>query len=592
MVFGPSIVNNDISNATQTFSLKKKVSNDWVSVKSLFCFNSDCCIEFYPENGIEYKIDYTNLDINYTGTESISILYYSENLSNQFLKGAGNRINRIGYFNTNIDKNYFINNSSAVSPIKLINYDYNIPNNLNKSSGSLVYVKPEFQTEREFSIATACNPFQTVIFLSFSYISVSSGNIYSNIKTHGADVGYKFVSVSQSNLGKTDFEYYSPFDFPEQIDISPNLDHIPSKNIDYKRGLLLKETIKNNSNQIITQNINQYEFENYEQQTGLKILKSFIDLKFQGSHFEDRFINLKYRFDNNHDYIASYGQNSLYITSPIAFHNGNPLVERNYYIRPIFEAYGWAKLTNKTTKNYFYPSGSSTPKIVETNETYTYNPINKKISESTLNNSQGEILTTKYFYHTGNSIYSQNRIAEIEHIETYKGSELLSKSKIIYDNTWANNVSYLPKTIVSAKGTNAFENRLLYNQYDEYGNPIEIQQEGGITIVYIWGYNKTLPIAKIENATYAEVQAYESNLQNISNTGTEANLIAALNNLRTALPNAMVSTYTHKPLIGISTATDPKGDTQLYFYDNFNRLQFVKDAQGNILSENEYHYKN
>ena len=54
----------------------------------------------------------------------------------------------------------------------------------------------------------------------------------------------------------------------------------------------------------------------------------------------------------------------------------------------------------------------------------------------------------------------------------------------------------------------------------------------------------------------------------------------------------MITTYTHKPLIGVSTVTDPKGDEQSYHYDSFNRLQYVKDKEGNILSENQYHYKN
>jgi YD repeat-containing protein len=80
----------------------------------------------------------------------------------------------------------------------------------------------------------------------------------------------------------------------------------------------------------------------------------------------------------------------------------------------------------------------------------------------------------------------------------------------------------------------------------------------------------------------------------LSDSGTEANLIIALNALRTnvSLANAMITTYTYKPLIGVSTITDPKGDKMSYEYDTLNRLKWVKDKAGNILSENQYHYKN
>jgi hypothetical protein len=152
-------------------------------------------------------------------------------------------------------------------------------------------------------------------------------------------------------------------------------------------------------------------------------------------------------------------------------------------------------------------------------------------------------------------------------------------------------VSYLPQTIQTAKAGEAYENRLHYLQYDAFGHPLEVKQEDGMHICYIWGYNQTQPIAKIENATYAQVLPHVANLQTLSNGNNEQNLINALNNLRTLLPNAMITTYTYKPLIGISTVTDSKGDKQTYHYDTFNRLEFVKDKDGNILSENKYHYR-
>ncbi len=103
-------------------------------------------------------------------------------------------------------------------------------------------------------------------------------------------------------------------------------------------------------------------------------------------------------------------------------------------------------------------------------------------------------------------------------------------------------------------------------------------------------------IVKVENATYTQVSSYVSNLQSLSdtvndNTFNEGALKSALNNLRTLLPNIMVTTYTYDPLIGITNITDAKGATIYYHYDNFNRLEFVKDAQENIISKNQYHYR-
>jgi len=151
----------------------------------------------------------------------------------------------------------------------------------------------------------------------------------------------------------------------------------------------------------------------------------------------------------------------------------------------------------------------------------------------------------------------------------------------------------LPEFIQTAKGSSALENKIVYHNYDNKGNPTEISMENGVHIAYIWGYNQTQPVAKIENATQAQITALSLNMTLINNSATtDAAMQAELQKIRTGLPNAMVSTYTYIPLVGISTITDPKGDTITYTYDSFGRLQNVKDKDGNILSENEYHYKN
>jgi YD repeat-containing protein len=181
-----------------------------------------------------------------------------------------------------------------------------------------------------------------------------------------------------------------------------------------------------------------------------------------------------------------------------------------------------------------------------------------------------------------------------------KGTNLSERLTVYEKNTSTSNL-VLPKAIYAAKFPNTFpivfmdknlEKKVTYDQYDDKGNILQYTLENDTPVSIIWGYNKTQPIAKIENATYNQIMSYVANLQNLSNTGTEANLILSLNALRTSFPNAMVTTYTYVPLVGISTITDPKGDKITYTYDPLGRLQFAKDAQGNLLSESQYHYKN
>ena len=195
-------------------------------------------------------------------------------------------------------------------------------------------------------------------------------------------------------------------------------------------------------------------------------------------------------------------------------------------------------------------------------------------------------------------------------VKSESGTVLTNSTQYTVFNDWSNNI-VLPNEILTLKGfptvTNTLEPRVTFHSYDNKGNPTEVSKKDGTHIVYIWGYNQTQPIVKIENATYGEVElaatriantTYNSisKIQNLSNLDTdlasETYLKTALNDLRDSLPNAQVTTYTYDPLIGVTSVTDPRGETVYYHYDNFNRLEFVKDAQGNILSKNQYNYKN
>lgn len=245
----------------------------------------------------------------------------------------------------------------------------------------------------------------------------------------------------------------------------------------------------------------------------------------------------------------------------------------------------WCYMDKKTTEENL--NGA----ILQTEETYNYdNAINAQLTSITSINSQGEIVETKYTYahESGNTaLIEKNMIGIPLKTETKLNGTLLSTQETVYKD-WGNGV-LLPELLKTSKGNNTAEVRTRYNKVDNTnGNPLELQQEGGAIISYIWGYNKTLPIAKIENATNAQIQTVLG-ISTITAL-TEADL-PAINGLRISLPNAMVTTFTHKPLIGVETITDPKGYIITYHYDPLNRLEKVTDADAKIVTENLYHYR-
>ena len=100
------------------------------------------------------------------------------------------------------------------------------------------------------------------------------------------------------------------------------------------------------------------------------------------------------------------------------------------------------------------------------------------------------------------------------------------------------------------------------------------------------------PVAKIQNATYSQVVATGINFSTINNVNTsDASMRSELNKIRNGLPNAQVAIYSYKQGVGVTSMTDPSGYTMSYEYDIYNRLKRVRDQDGNIVSENEYHYK-
>ncbi|KFF03182.1 RHS repeat domain-containing protein [Flavobacterium reichenbachii] len=236
---------------------------------------------------------------------------------------------------------------------------------------------------------------------------------------------------------------------------------------------------------------------------------------------------------------------------------------------------------------------------VKTN--YFYNNYNQLIRKKS-KNSSGKLqsVVTKHPLDIDINSASQAELALIEknvidipiesasYIERNSNQEeRLSLLKTQY-NVWPQNL-VLPGVVQSSKGADNLENRVVYNNYDSYGNVEEVSKENGTHIIYLWGYNKQYPIAKLENAVRSAVLANLSG-HNTLEGYTETDIVQ-IENLRSSLVDAMITTYAYKPLVGVISVTDPKGYKVSYEYDQFNRLKTTRDKDNNILSNTEYNYK-
>lgn len=272
----------------------------------------------------------------------------------------------------------------------------------------------------------------------------------------------------------------------------------------------------------------------------------------------------------------------------------------------------WHYLSSQSIKKY--DENGNNP-VTTVQNFYYDNPKHLQVNREESENSKGERILSRRWYSEdvedpldlGLEALTLGEMEAIEKMKSYEfhftGVPIQSEKKVmtVNDQLLSKNLQrtgfalfnnlILPKDVKTSKGNRDIELRLSYEQYDENGNPLEISREGGPTAVYIWGYDNQYPVAKVEKASYNDAIGL-INHSIINDVGTsEEVMLAELQKLRDGLPEAMITSFTYKPLLGVTSITDPKGEKFTYHYDSFNRLQFIKDSEGNIVKEHQYKYQ-
>ncbi len=426
-------------------------------------------------------------------------------------------------------------------------------------------------------------------------------------------VGYRKVSVTEQNNGRTVYEYTSPTDFPTYHEgYYRNKPFLPLKDKSHLHGALIKQKVYDNDDRLLKEVTNTY-------QDPIEISQAFWVFTDYGKACS------WLQFYNIYDSYITRSSNQG--NMPSIFPESESLGNCNSDLRPKsasvfyrkYYHYYYRYLLGEThTKDYFYKE-SPIPSIVETRQTYTYDSSNYKISTHNTYLTEGaneEHYQTKYYYpgssFAGNysnysTLVNQNKIEDIVVTEKFKDAVMLSSTYTTYSNFEDNTA--LPEYIYTSKGDvrntsepgvpgpailkDRFEKRITYYNYDGSGNPLELSKESGAIISYIWGYDDQFPIAKIENADYQKIRQALGlgTTQEVENL--DESHMTLINSLRDLplLSDSMVTTYTYDPLIGVTSMTDPKGYTIHYSYDGFNRLKEVRDQDNKLINDYKYHYQ-
>lgn len=506
---------------------------------------------------------------------SINNAVLTETFSNG---GGGLRIKKI--INEEKEREFFYNNS----------FD-EMDNNI--SSGILMYEPLFFSTHNihEMNVISSGGVYSNVDTNPISGATSSANGILLKSDFFNSNVAYKTV-FEKVNNGYIRYNYNNYDDYPDYYIPGFRSYNKTVKKVDhsFERGQLKSKTyFDSNQNELLNK------IYVYKIQTELK--SKAVNYNYFTSDWED------------HAGADPFGFGIFPIPSP-------GCESCNSNINPYNIYYSDKVLDSEITTEYF----KNGRKIESLKRYYYQSPTDPsyslidKIEEYPDKNNMSKFKTLKFQYPADMDISNPLRQVMIDKnmvgvplsVTQYNEEQQpVSRTETIFAKNSSTNNLVLPVSVQKIKtGYNyttdeTVISKVTYDLYDAHGRVLQYTDETGIPTSLIWGYNKSQPIARIQGATYNQIEANVSldTLRDASDadvdTASENILIGLLDDLRKtpALKDHYITTYTYDPLVGITSLTGPDGLREYYQYNAQNKLEKVSNADGKVLEEYQYHFK-
>lgn len=445
--------------------------------------------------------------------------------------------------------------------------------------------------------------------------TTNAGILYNVSELNGSHTGYSRVKVINSDGGYeiSTFKNYS--DFPEVFTIYNSVDgSIRDINTmrqfgfgtsySYKRGLIESKSVFSSSDQPVSEIVYSYSTLIPEQKKARGVSLS-LSYRLSGSTFANYYENIYYqseecyRINRETERLFDLDDPNIYVTKSrdYEYNASGTLIRKITYNSSEGASYA---------QKLYYPENKNELAGLTASEDQAYTFMSRLSlpirQEKIVNNN---IIQTQYTMYNAYTNGSTTKVFPTKKQGGRTGNVLVDEESYVFDLDRGNLITTIGRDgqtngylwdrhdNVIVKSEKAAGNEIYHESFEELSNAVISQSftgkksfNGSFTIPFVRPNSKNYVVTYrrfINDKWELVTGSYTSDHFTI----TEPYLI---DDVKVYPSGAVLNTYTHQPLVGITSFSDANGHIQHYEYDGLQRLKLIRDENRNIIQQIEQQF--